>query len=110
MPSDAPQQEPQVQHVVHHHVMPVKSPGAAVMLELLPGLCQIFGIGNIYAGNVAAGILLMLGYWVSCVVNFFLCAVFIGFITGPLTWIAFMVVSSIMANKSAVAANQEHLT
>ena len=110
MPSDATQQDPQVQHVVHHHVMPVKSPGAAVMLELLPGLSQIFGIGNIYAGNVAAGILLMLGYWASCVANFLLSFVGIGLVTWPLTWIAFMVVSSIMANKAAVAANLEHLT
>lgn len=110
MPDAATPQEPQVQHVVHHHVMQVKSPAAAVMLELVPGLSQIFGIGNIYAGNVAAGILLMLGYWVSCVVNFFLCVFMIGFVTWPLTWIAFMVVSSIMANKAAVTANQEQLT
>lgn len=79
-------------------------PGTAVVLEILPGLFgQTFGIGNIYAGNVAGGVLMMLGYWVSCVINFFLCFAIIGLVTWPLTWAAFMVFCPICANNTANA-------
>ena len=76
--------------------------GMAVILELLPGLfLQTFGIGNIYAGNVAGGIFMMLGYWVAAFFNFLLCFVFIGFVTWPLTWLAFMIFCPMLANSSA---------
>jgi hypothetical protein len=49
-----------------------RDPGLAVVFELVPGLfLQTFGIGNIYAGNVMMGVLMMVGYWVLSVVNFF---------------------------------------
>lgn len=95
---------PQVQHI-HHHYVPVKSSGTAVLLELLPGaLFQTFGIGHIYAGNVGIGLLFMFGYWAVAVVNLLLCLVLIGFVTWPLCWIATAVVSSIIASNSARTA------
>lgn len=79
-------------------------PGIAIVLEILPGLMlQTFGIGNLYAGNTAMGIVMMIGYWVSCVINFLLCFLLVGFITWPLTWIAFMIICPIAANNAAKA-------
>jgi len=79
-----------------------KDPTAAVLLEILPGIClSTFGIGNIYAGNVLAGLLIMVGYWLSCLVNLGLCFLLIGFITWPLTWIAFAFGSSYLAYQKA---------
>ena len=79
-----------------------KDPTAAILLEILPGIClQTFGIGNIYAGNVLGGVLIMIAYWISILVNIGLCFLLIGFITGPLTWIAFAVGSSYIAYQKA---------
>lgn len=79
-----------------------KDPTAALLLELLPALTiQTFGIGNIYAGNILVGVLLMVGYWMSCVVNFLLCFIVIGLITWPLTWLAFAAGSSYLAYQKA---------
>jgi hypothetical protein len=81
-----------------------KDPTAAVLLEILPALClQTFGIGNIYAGNVLGGVLIMVGYWISCLVNFALCFILIGFLTWPLTFVAFGVCSSMLAYQKAKA-------
>jgi TM2 domain-containing membrane protein YozV len=86
--------------------MQQKNPGLAIALELLGGFFfQTFGIGNLYAGNVGAGIGLMLGYWVLTAINFALCFVFIGLITWPLTWILFAILSPILANNAAKKAN-----
>ena len=84
----------------------VKNPGIAVLLELLPGfLCQTFGIGTIYAGNVGLGVGFMIGYWVLTAINFCLCFVLVGFVTWPLTWIAAMVITGIVASNTAKATN-----
>jgi len=81
---------------------PAPDPGLAVVLEILPGLLfQTFGIGNIYAGNVGIGILLLLGYWAAAVINFLLCFIVVGFVTWPLTWIAFMIIAPILADGAA---------
>lgn len=89
-------------NVVPHRGATPPDPGIAVVLEVLPGIMlQTFGIGNIYAGNVGVGVLLMVGYWVLAVLNFLLCFLFIGFITWPLTWVAFMILSPILANGAA---------
>jgi TM2 domain-containing membrane protein YozV len=81
-----------------------KDPTAAVLLEVLPALClQVFGIGNIYAGNVLVGLLIMIGYWLTCLVNLALCFVLIGLITWPLTWVAFALGSSYLAYQKAKA-------
>lgn len=83
-----------------------KNPGLAVALELIGGFfLQTFGIGHLYAGNIGLGLGLMFGYWVLMAINIVLCAVLIGFVTWPITWLAFMIISSITANNAAKAAN-----
>ena len=95
-----------VQHVVHHHRTPPKTPVAAVLLEVLPGLfLQTFGIGHMYAGNVGVGLLLMFGYWFVQFINILLCFVLIGFITLPLCFILAMVISPILASNSVARTN-----
>ena len=91
-----------VQHVIHHYQQPPKSAGAAVLLEILPGFFfQTFGIGHMYAGNVAAGLLFMFGYWFLTFINFLLCFVLIGFITWPLCFLGAMILSPVLAANAA---------
>lgn len=100
-----PQQQPQQVHIHNTYIQP-KSSGIAILLEILPGaFFQTFGIGNLYAGNIGTGLVLMLTYWASCVVNFFLTIALIGFITWPLTWIAYLIIAIITANNAANRAN-----
>ena len=64
----------------------------AIGLEVGPGFFfQTFGIGHIYAGRFSTGIAIMFSYWVLQAINAVLTTVWIGFLTGPLTWLAFMV-------------------
>ncbi len=74
-----------------------KSPVAAVLLEVLPGVVQVFGLGSIYAGNVKGGLMLMISYWVASLVNLVLMAFGIGFISYPLTWLTFMIIGPLAA-------------
>lgn len=89
-----------------HPVQPLKDPGVAALLEVLPAFFQIFGIGHLYAGNILTGLLLMFGWWVVCAVNFVLLFLIIGYITWPLCWIAAVIVSALWASRSAKQANQ----
>jgi hypothetical protein len=83
-----------------------KNPGLAVALELLGGtFLQTFGIGHLYAGNIGVGLGLMFGYWALTAINVVLCFVLVGFVTWPLTWIAFMILSAITANTAAKKKN-----
>lgn len=83
-----------------------KNPGLAVALELLGDFFfQTFGVGHLYSGNIGLGLGLMFGYWVLMAINILLCAVLVGFVTWPLTWLAFMIISAITANNAAKAAN-----
>lgn len=92
-------------------VSDVPSEGMAILLEVLPALLiQTFGIGNLYAGNLTAGLLLMFGYWLSCAVNFFLCFIMVGFITWPLTWVAFLVVSLVLAKNQVQKKRHRAMT
>lgn len=94
-----------VQQVVHYYQSPPRSAGTAVLLEILPGFFfQTFGIGHIYAGNVAVGLLFMFGYWFVAFVNFLLLFVLIGFITWPVCFLATLVISSITASNAASRA------
>jgi hypothetical protein len=87
-----------------------KNPGLAVLFELLGGtFLQTFGIGHIYAGNVGVGLAFMFGYWALTALNFFLCFLFIGFITWPICWLAAMIVSSILASGAAKKFNRDKL-
>ncbi len=92
--------EPNVIH--HHHYVASPTPDTAMWLELLPGFFfQTFGIGNLYAGNVALGLILMFSYWALSLVNFFLCFLLIGFLTWPLTFVAYMIIGAITARSAA---------
>ena len=96
-----PQQQP-VQHVVHYYQSPPKSPGTAVLLEVLPGFFfQTFGIGHMYAGNVGTGLLIMFGYWFVQFINLLLCFLLIGFLTLPLCFFLTAIISSITASNAA---------
>ena len=64
----------------------------AVALEVGPGtVFQTFGVGHLYAGRVGLGFAIMLSYWLLQAFNAFLMGFGIGFITAPLTWLAYMV-------------------
>jgi len=83
-----------------------KNPGLAIALELLGGFFfQTFGVGHLYAGNVGMGLGLMFGYWVLTAINVVLCFALVGLVTWPLTWVGFMILSSITANNAAKRAN-----
>lgn len=82
------------------------NPGLAVALELVPGgLFQTFGIGHMYAGSIGKGLAIMLSYWVLQAINAALCTVLIGFVTGPLTWLIYMIACPATAWSSAQRAN-----
>lgn len=66
----------------------------AVGLEVGPGaILQTFGVGHMYAGRYSTGLAIMVSYWVLQAINAMLMTVFIGFITAPLTWLAFMILA-----------------
>ncbi|GIG92431.1 hypothetical protein Pen02_73670 [Plantactinospora endophytica] len=90
--------------------VPQKSAGAAVALELVLGLFGIFGVGNLYAGRTAAGVILMLSFWGLFWVNLFLVLLFIGFVTMPLTWVGYLVISPLLAARGVERHNARVLT
>ncbi len=64
----------------------------AVGLEVGPGLLlQTFGVGHMYSGRMGLGLAIMFGYWVLQAINIALMSVMIGFVTYPLTLLAFLV-------------------
>jgi len=66
----------------------------AIGLEVAPGFFfQTFGIGHMYAGRVGTGVGIMLSYWVLQAINVALMSVWIGFITYPLTMLAYLVLA-----------------
>ncbi|MFF5054612.1 hypothetical protein ACFY1S_15670 [Micromonospora sp. NPDC000663] len=98
-------------------LVPQKSAGAAVALELILGLFGIFGVGNLYAGRTASGVLLMLSFWGLFWINFFLIFAVVGIVTMPLTWIAYLVLGPLLAaggverhNASVVAGTHAAIT
>ena len=98
--------QPYAQPNMMNPMVTPKSGGLAVALELLGGFFfQTFGIGHLYAGNVGMGLGMMFGYWALTAINFVLCFAFVGFITWPVTWVAFMIISSITASNAAKAFN-----
>lgn len=79
-----------------------KDPGIALVLELAPGLlCQVWGLGNIYAGRIARGLVIMLGYWFLQAINVLLMFVLVGFVTAFVTFVATAVISSVLAYNAA---------
>ncbi|MCB9675182.1 MAG: hypothetical protein H6737_08695 [Alphaproteobacteria bacterium] len=69
-----------------------------MLLELLPGWFQVFGLGHIYQGRIGMGLFIMFSYWGLQFVNALLSMVLIGFLTGPLTWLFYMVTAPMNAN------------
>lgn len=64
----------------------------AVGLEVVPGtLFQTFGVGHLYAGRVSSGLGIMISYWILQAVNVALMPFFVGWITAPLTYLAYLV-------------------
>ena len=91
---------------VYNQYYEQKSTGLAVLLEVLPGIAfQTFGIGNMYAGNLTLGLILMFTYWAFQVVNFLLIFVGIGLLTMPATFIVYLIVGIITAQNAATRAN-----
>jgi TM2 domain-containing membrane protein YozV len=82
-----------------------KSVGAAVALELVPGLFGVFGVGNMYAGRVGLGIALMLSFWVLFWINVALFYLLIGWVTLPLTWIVYLIGGALLAANGASRHN-----
>ncbi len=70
-----------------------KSLAVMIMLEFTLGVCQIFGVGHIYAGNWKMGVSIMTTYWFACMANAILVPFAIGLFTWPLTWLFFMAVT-----------------
>ncbi len=110
LPAGSERQEPATTALApvhhHHHFYEEKSSGIAVLLEILPGIfLQTFGIGNIYAGNVITGVILMITYWALTVVNFLLVFLFIGLITWPLTFCVYLVIAILTSQRAAELAN-----
>lgn len=89
------------QQVQYVYYVPQKSAGTAAVLELLPGIFfQVYGIGHMYAGNIAVGLLVMFGWWFVLAVNIMLCFLFIGFLTLPVCWLAMAIISPVCAAQS----------
>ena len=66
-----------------------------MLLELIPGWFQVFGIGHMVQGRVGLGLFIMLSYWALMTVNGFLTFFFgLGFVTGFFTWLFYMVASA----------------
>ncbi|MET8908411.1 hypothetical protein [Micromonospora sp. NPDC004551] len=82
-----------------------RSSGAAVALELVLGIIGIFGVGNIYAGKTAQGVIIMVSFWVLFWVNFCLISVGVGLFTMPLTWIAYMILGPVLAARAVEEYN-----
>ncbi|MEQ1565692.1 MAG: hypothetical protein ABMA64_08645 [Myxococcota bacterium] len=67
----------------------------AVGLEAAPGtLFGTFGIGHLYSGKVGTGLTLMVSYWILQAVNVMLMPFGIGWVTGLLTWLGYLVFST----------------
>ncbi len=70
-----------------------------VLLEIIPGWFQIFGLGHLYQGRIGVGLFIMFSYWILQAINGFLIFFFgLGYFTGFLTWLFYMVASAQNAN------------
>lgn len=81
--------------------MPQKDKSLGLILEILPGIFGFMGFGWIYANQVAAGILILIGFWVWIAI-----AVVISMLTGGIflccafpVQVGAIAISAIMLNK-----------
>ena len=42
---------------------PVKDPSTGLLIEMIPGFFGFLGIGYLWAGDIALGLVLLIGYW-----------------------------------------------
>jgi len=106
-PPLSPYTPPTTQHI-HHHYYPQKEVSTAVLLEVIPGLFGIFGIGHMYLGRVGLGLLFLFGFWIISDINLLLSFVAVGLVTGPLCYVATLIISPIIAAnycKALIATN-----
>ena len=85
---------------------PTKERSTAMLLEILPGLFGIYGIGWIYGNNTTTGLILLIGGLVWLAIAVVIDIITVGFgvcFTLPINIIV-IVVSAIMLNKYT----QEH--
>lgn len=73
------------------------TPWGPILLELIPGWFQVFGLGHLYQGRIAMGLGIMVSYWLIQAINAALTMVLIGFVTGPLTWLFYMIAAPLNA-------------
>jgi TM2 domain-containing membrane protein YozV len=90
-------------------VAPRKSVKVAIALEIVLGLVGVFGVGCVYAGRVGLGLALMVSFWMLFWVNIVLVVILIGLLTMPLTWIAYVAVSTLLAVRAVKQHNSEAL-
>jgi len=84
------------------------NPSTAMTLEIVLGLFGIFGVGHLTNGNVGKGLLVMFGYWGIQLFNLILMALWIGFLTAPVTWLFFIIWSPSSAKADANQINRLH--
>lgn len=77
-----------------------RSRGMAAVLEVIPGLFQVFGIGHMYAGRVGTGLFYMFGYWAIQCFNVVLAFCGIGVVLAVIFWVLMMITSPISAANS----------
>lgn len=90
-------------------MLTMKSSGTAVVLEIVLGLLGIFGVGNMYAGRTALGLIMMISYWVFQGINILLTFILIGWVTGFLTWLTYTIVGPLLATQGVEQHNQRML-
>ena len=77
-------------------------------VEIILGIFGLFGVGHLTNGNAGKGLLIMFGYWGIQLFNLFLMAIWIGFLTAPMTWLFFIVWSPSSAKADANQINRLH--
>lgn len=88
---------------------PEKSMGIALMLELIGGIFQIFGIGSFYAGAPLYGFALLVMYWMLLVLMlvFAVVTVGLGLVVIPVVWVIYAIFASLVAYTNVKAANKK---
>lgn len=79
-------------------VIAMKDPGTGLLLEILPALFGLAGIGWLWAGEIGIGIALLIGYWVFIGIEVLLMFILIGFCLVPFNFII-PIVSAFLLHK-----------
>lgn len=73
----------------------------AAVLEMLPGVFHVFGMGHVYAGSLGWGQVIFFAYLFLQAFNLLLCFLLVGFFTFPVTWLLFLGLSPWFAKQRA---------